>query len=120
MLAKNLIVGAVMTLGASGCLVRASEAMTYSEWTTADKSFQKGYVFGIAESLMNLTDSENQKSLERTIGYNRCFGENKMTSETTFHVVISYLFRTPDAATTPMTANILRALSEACKSYVPE
>lgn len=103
-------------LGLGSLAAGPSAAMTYAEWKKSSEAFRSGFAWGIAESLVFFSNSDAEKIISGA--YRKCFQENKFDSIMTLRTVEAYLQRTPEAAATPMAANVLRSYVEACKTYL--
>jgi hypothetical protein len=66
-------------------------ARTYADWLKEDSGFRDGYLFGVMEALSGLAEVKDARS------YQRCFNENKISSEVGMNIVDSFLSRSPDS-----------------------
>ena len=103
-------------LGLSGIATGGAQAITLKDWQGLSEGFRSGYAWGIAESLVYFSNSEEDQAL--SAGYRKCFKEKSMNTQAALGLVEAYLQRTPDAAGAPMAANVLRAYIELCKEHI--
>lgn len=88
---------------------------SYSQFSTSAELWQRGFVYGIAESLS--TFAANEKDAAFPQGYRRCLG-GKMSDQSLVHAVRNYVQKSPDAWVEAATVVIAKALYEICKPYI--
>jgi hypothetical protein len=117
MVLRRLILGVVFCCFGG---VGVASALTTSEFSETTEDMQAGYVYGIMEYMSHVNSSTDPSSVALASSYLECFADNKIGSRVGLNVVKRYIDRTPDASTTPMLGNVMKALWEACKRYMPK
>lgn len=99
-------------------LSQQANAITTSEWQRAPLAFQSGYVWGVVEAMVGIGETEHDQAMG--MAYFRCLTDNKINSNAATDMVRRFVLSRSDAMTTPMWANVLRAMAEACNRYLPK
>lgn len=107
---RRLIVGVMLA-----CAALNTEALTYSEWIQANKTWQRGYVFAYADYIQTMV--HDPISIKWAEGYRVCF--KGFTDQALLRTVDEYLARNPTAKTEPLLSAVNGAMLELCKKQLP-
>lgn len=95
-------------------------ALPASQYSEQSQAWREAYVFAIMEMLAGVVMFEGKTGIDVANGYGSCFRDNNISSTEGVRIVGRYMLRTPDASAKPMTSNVLGAMGETCKAYLPQ